>query len=68
MTKLEFVNKIFLQWLFIRLERCHDLRDNSHYYGIMFFVKPCTGWKVGEIIKPVGVLTHIRITKKIFFK
>ena len=49
MTKLEFINKFFFQFLFVRLTK-HMKKDEYGNYTItdrfsfMYFVIPFTGW------------------------
>ena len=49
MTKLEFINKVFFQWFFVRLTK-HMKKDKDGNYTIiekftiMGFIVPLTGW------------------------
>ena len=43
MTKLGLVNRIFFQWLFVRVTR--KVQDGVTIgYGLMGFVMPLSGW------------------------
>lgn len=49
MSKLEFLNKVILQWFFIRL--CKHLKQDkegdytiTYAYSIMYWVTPLSGW------------------------
>ena len=49
MTKLEFINKAFFQWFFVRLTKHMKQDDDGNYtivekYTIMGFIVPLTGW------------------------
>ena len=56
MTWLEIINRVLLQWLFIRLTRneIHEIKDfklkavnkgyKRYWYSIQGFIIPTTGW------------------------
>jgi hypothetical protein len=60
MTKLEFINKFFFQWLFVRITRWSDEKYKG--YGILIGVLPLTGW-FSDYIKLK--IPHIKLTKKV---
>ncbi len=50
MTGTEFINKFFLQFLFVRLTKWMTKDRKGNYtivsrWGFMYWVKPLTGWK-----------------------
>jgi hypothetical protein len=45
MSKLHFVNKFVCQWFFFRICRLLDDSDKQVAWGVMFPVKPLTGWE-----------------------
>jgi hypothetical protein len=44
MSKLQFVNFYFTQWLFFRICRFEDHRGRQTHWGILFPVIPWSGW------------------------
>ena len=65
MTRLGLLNRIFFQWLFIRLT-AHSRKDHKgewrHYYwSLNYFVVPTTGWKTE--FKFLGKSKFFRLTK-----
>lgn len=48
MSKLEFINKVFMQWLFIRLARVRysdrEGKINKKGWAIISFIWPLSGW------------------------
>jgi len=48
MTKLEFINKIFFQWLFIRLTKVYSISTSGEKtfvkYTLQGVIVPLTGW------------------------
>lgn len=47
MTKLEFINLFFFQWLFFRLARHGNIVDGKFvqsHWGIVYWIWPTTGW------------------------
>jgi len=62
MTKLKFINKYILQWLFIRLTKCIDNESNEYWYSLQYLVVPTTGWTTD--FKFVGNRKLFKITKK----
>ncbi len=59
MSKLEFINKFIIQWLFIRLTRW--VEEDYKGYGMLFPVIPLTGWVTSYWpIEP----KHFKIYKK----
>jgi len=69
MTKLEFVNRVFFQWIFVRLTKSYD-----EYFGndkprgkygwcFMYWVHPKTGWSDDYIF--IGN-KGMRLTRRFF--
>ena len=59
-SQLGFLNRVFLQWFFIRMYR-YDHKEKQRRtikthrdYGILYWVIPLTGW--GNPLKPLGLM------------
>jgi hypothetical protein len=59
MSKLEFVNKFFFQWLFVRITRWSDKEHKG--YGISIGVLPLTGWFSNYIKLPIKHIKLFRV-------
>lgn len=60
MTKLQFINVLFVQWFFVRICRFKD-DEGRRAFGFLGFVVPLTGWKNEYWI--IGRMWNKRITK-----